>query len=104
MAYKRIQKELKDLKQNLTGDFDGGPHEGDQFHWKAWVKAPENTPYQAGTFHMDINFPADYPFRPPKALFSTKIYHPNVSSTGSISLWILHADWSPALTISKVLV
>ncbi|XP_063564553.1 ubiquitin-conjugating enzyme E2 D4 isoform X11 [Gorilla gorilla gorilla] len=62
-----------------------------------------DSPYQGGVFFLTIHFPTDYPFKPPKVAFTTKIYHPNINSNGSICLDILRSQWSPALTVSKVL-
>lgn len=62
-----------------------------------------DSPYQGGVFFLTIHFPTDYPFKPPKLAFTTRIYHPNINSNGSICLDILRSQWSPALTISKVL-
>nr|XP_009673642.1 PREDICTED: ubiquitin-conjugating enzyme E2 D1 isoform X2 [Struthio camelus australis] len=59
--------------------------------------------YQGGVFFLTVHFPTDYPFKPPKIAFTTKIYHPNINSNGSICLDILRSQWSPALTVSKVL-
>ena len=64
---------------------------------------PEDSPYAGGVFFLNINFPSDYPFKAPKIMFITRIYHPNINSNGSICLSILKEEWSPALTISKVL-
>ena len=67
------------------------------------LMGPPNTPYDGGVFNVDLVFPAEYPFKPPKVCFITKIYHPNINSAGAICLDILKDQWSPALTISKVL-
>ena len=64
---------------------------------------PEDSPYSGGVFFLNIHFPPDYPFKPPKCTFTTKIYHANINSNGAICLDILKDQWSPALTISKVL-
>ena len=60
-----------------------------------------DSPYSGGVFFLSISFPTDYPFKPPKVSFTTKIYHPNINANGSICLDILRDQWSPALTISK---
>lgn len=73
------------------------------FHWQATIMGPPDSPYQGGVFFLTIHFPTDYPFKPPKVAFTTRIYHPNINSNGSICLDILRSQWSPALTISKVL-
>lgn len=64
---------------------------------------PADSPYQGGIFQLEIHFPVDYPFKPPKVRFLTKIYHPNVNASGGICVDILKDQWSPGLTISKVL-
>ncbi|KAF3841946.1 hypothetical protein F7725_023897 [Dissostichus mawsoni] len=61
----------------------------------------QDRPYHGGVFFLSVHFPTDYPFKPPKLAFTTKIYHPNINSNGSICLDILRSQWSPALTVSK---
>ena len=104
MALKRIQKELIDLGRDPPANCSAGPTDDSQpFHWQATIMGPEDSPYHQGVFFLNIHFPPDYPFKPPKITFTTKIYHCNINSNGSICLDILKDQWSPALTISKVL-
>uniref|UniRef100_A0A669EMB7 E2 ubiquitin-conjugating enzyme n=1 Tax=Oreochromis niloticus TaxID=8128 RepID=A0A669EMB7_ORENI len=101
MALKRIQKELQDLQRDPPAQCSAGPVGDDMFHWQATIMGPGDSPYQGGVFFLTIHFPTDYPFKPPKVAFTTKIYHPNINSNGSICLDILRSQWSPALTVSK---
>ncbi|CAM8880134.1 unnamed protein product [Rhodiola kirilowii] len=79
------------------------PVDDNIFHWQATIMGPADSPYAGGVFLVSIHFPPDYPFKPPKVAFKTKVYHPNINSNGSICMDILKDQWSPALTISKVL-
>ncbi|XP_075905672.1 ubiquitin-conjugating enzyme E2 D2-like [Nelusetta ayraudi] len=103
MALKRIHKELIDFSRDPPALCSAGPNGSDMFHWHATIMGPSESPYHGGVFSLTIRFPTDYPFKPPKVAFNTKIYHPNINSNGSICLDILRSQWSPALTISKVL-
>ena len=73
------------------------------YQWQAMIIGPEGSPYQGGVFYLKIDFPENYPFKPPRVMFTTKIYHCNINSSGGICLDILKNAWSPVLTISKVL-
>jgi len=103
MSLKRINKELVDLGKDPPANCSAGPVGDDMFHWQATIMGPDDSPYSGGVFFLDIHFPADYPFKPPKVHFTTRIYHCNINSNGGICLDILKDQWSPALTISKVL-
>jgi ubiquitin-conjugating enzyme E2 D/E len=104
MSLKRITRELKELEQTPLGNCSAGPDKEDNLYvWKATIIGPEACPYAGGVFNLEIHFPVDYPFKPPKVQFTTKVFHPNINATGGICLDILKDQWSPALSIGKVL-
>ena len=103
-ALKRIQKELTEFNKEEPEGFTAGPvDDSDMFKWEASLVGPENSPYEGGTFQLSMEFPKDFPFKPPKVEFTTKVYHPNVKSTGTICLDILKDAWSPDISVSKIL-
>jgi len=103
MTARRIKKELDELNLSPPTNCSAGPQGDDLFKWQATIMGPEGSPYHGGIFFLKIEFPVDYPFKPPRIQFSTPIYHCNINSNGSICLDILKDQWSPALTISKLL-
>eukprot|EP00461_Guttulinopsis_vulgaris_P002576 UN02577 len=118
-AAKRIPKEFKEILGMPQAKVEGFPDAGfkmttdgiyakpknpsDIFNWEGWILGPEGTPYEGGLFYLEIVFPSNYPFAAPKIKFKTRIYHCNINAEGGICLDILKNQWSPALTISKVL-
>ncbi|XP_060556193.1 ubiquitin-conjugating enzyme E2-17 kDa-like [Ruditapes philippinarum] len=103
MAQKRLLKESRDICDDPPPGCSAGPENEDLFRWSASLTGPEGSPYHGGVFFLSMIFPTDYPFKPPKVQFITRIYHPNINSHGSICLDILRSQWSPALTVGKVL-
>ncbi|XP_029104030.1 ubiquitin-conjugating enzyme E2 E2-like isoform X1 [Scleropages formosus] len=116
---KRIQKELAEITLDpppncrverglwkaspLMKTVSAGPKGDNIYEWRSTILGPPGSVYEGGVFFLDIAFTPDYPFKPPKVTFRTRIYHCNINSQGVICLDILKDNWSPALTISKVL-
>ena len=85
---RRIAKELSDIQADTDSKIFAEPANGsDLSHLLASFPGPPDTPYEGGTYIVDIKIPNEYPFRPPVMFFKTKLWHPNVSSqTVRISL------------------
>ena len=103
MSLRRITRELAELQADPPLNCSAGPEGDDLYRWEGVIFGPADSPYQGGVFKLKIVFPVDYPFKCPTITFTTKIYHPNINSAGIICLDILKNQWSPALTIGKVL-
>ena len=103
MASKRINKELAEIQRDPPENCSAGPVGDDIYTWEATIFGPQDSPYQGGVFKLNIQIPPDYPFKPPHIVFTTKVFHPNISMHGGICIDILKDKWVPSLTISKVL-
>ncbi|KAI3501891.1 hypothetical protein L1887_29919 [Cichorium endivia] len=80
------------------------PDEKNIRHLTATFSGPVSSPYEGGTFHVDITLPDGYPVMPPVMRFTTKVWHPNISNqTGAICIDTLKDNWSPVLNLKAVL-
>jgi len=102
---RRVRKEIEDVQRDPVAGVDVWLLSDDLTHLKGRFSGPFNTPYDEGTFIIDILLPPTYPFTPPKMKFDTPVYHPNISSqTGAICLDILKDQWTPVMTLKSALI
>jgi hypothetical protein len=79
---RRIAKEIADIQNDQHSKIVVEPagNGDDLTHLRGQFFGPPDTPYEGGSFTVDIKIPSEYPFRPPVMRFETKLWHPNVSS------------------------
>ncbi len=88
--------------QNKSDVLEVSPVADDAFAWNVILVPGEKSLYSGGCFHLNVKFPAQFPFKPPEVTFATRIYHCNVNDKGGICIDILKDQWTPALTMAKV--
>ena len=103
-AVGRVVREVRKLNQ-LAGELAGIHlvlNETDVTDIQADIEGPPGTPYEGGVFRCRLVVGPDFPSAPPRGLFLTKIFHPNVSPTGDICVNTLKKDWNPDVGFAHV--
>merc|ERR1739838_1252961 len=103
-ASRRLHKELDEIRKSGMKNFrDISVDDSNILCWQGLI-VPDCAPYNKGAFRIEINFPAEYPFKPPKITFKTKIYHPNIDEKGQVCLPIISPEnWKPATKTDQVI-
>lgn len=110
LEYKRLQEQMV---EGFTVDLID---ENNLFEWAVGIFGPPDTLYEGGYFKATMKFPNDYPYSPPTLCFQTKVWHPNVYTSGTLCISILHPPtdntnsgelpcerWNPAQTVRTIL-
>ena len=111
-----LNKQYKELIKNPIDGFYVGLKDDNIFIWEGNLIGPEDTLYEGGIFSFNIYFPFNFPLAPPKFIFNTKIYHPNIYKSGEVCISILHEPgddemgyedsserWRPVHTIESII-
>lgn len=115
MAIRRLQSEIMQLNKDPNYFFSVSPNESNFLFWTFTLIGPPETFYEGGIFNGTIEFPKEYPNKPPKLRFKNKMYHPNIFPDGNVCISILHEGvdqwgyesvnerWNPSQSVSTVL-
>lgn len=97
---KRLLKERAKLESDMPGYVTGIDLRNDDiYYWNCYLNGPIGSPYENGKFVLSLQFPTTYPFKPPKLVFATKIYHPAIQlETGEVCSDVL-GSWGPTLNV-----
>jgi len=73
--------------------------------WNCCIPGKIGSIWEGGEYRLDIEFPDEYPDKPPKCKFVPPLFHPNVFPSGTVCLSILNEekDWKPSLTVKQLL-
>ncbi|KAG0651155.1 Ubiquitin-ligase 2 [Hyphodiscus hymeniophilus] len=100
----RVHRELRSLHEDETVPYlSVAPIDGNLGNCLACFEGAPETPHEGGIFWLHIDFPEDYPVKPPIITFLTPVYHPNIDGNGRICIDILEKAWSPCLQTQTLL-
>lgn len=105
----RLQEERKLWRKDHPFGFYARPQKNadgtlDLRRWTAGIPGKANTLFANAVYPVTIEFPEEFPSKPPKVKFPAGFYHPNVYPLGTVCLSILNEeqDWRPAITLKQI--
>jgi len=63
---RRIIKETQRLLQEPAPGISAAPSESNLRYFNVMILGPQQSPYEGGTFKLELFLPEDYPMAPPK--------------------------------------
>ena len=115
MAMKRLQMELKQQINEPNYYYSIDVDEKNFMKWNILLLGPADTVFEGGAFKCQIEFPKEYPNKPPSFKFIDKLYHPNIYPDGKVCISILHEGedvygyehiserWNPSHSVNSIL-
>eukprot|EP00250_Pteridium_aquilinum_P003135 c13467_g1_i1 orf=262-828(+) len=100
---RRLQAELMSLMTSGDPWVSAFPNSDNILSWIGTIKGSSGTVYEGLSYKLLLQFPTDYPFKPPLVKFETVCFHPNVDQYGNICLDILQDKWSSAYDVRTIL-
>lgn len=74
---RRILSDFNHIKTEYERGIFAEPLKDNIYFWQAVVFGPSNSIWDGGCFKLTVEFPKDYPIKPPSVKFISKMFHPN---------------------------
>ncbi|KAJ7080830.1 UBC-like protein [Mycena belliarum] len=103
-AYKRLSKEYVTMQREPPPFVWAAPDEKNILIWNFLIRGPSDSPFAGGEYHGVLQFPSEYPFKPPgiKMLTPSGRFHPDKKICFSMSDF--HpGTWNPAWSVATIL-
>lgn len=111
---KPVLRIVRDMMELINDPIDGievKMNKNNIYNQTAMIIGPQDTPYFGGFYFFDINFPTNYPNKPPKVFMKTidgnVRFNPNLYENGKVCLSILGTwngpSWRSIMTLKTIL-
>lgn len=103
-AYKRLNKEYKQIQANPPPYIIARPSESNILDWHYVITGPPGTPYENGQYHGRVTFPNDYPFKPPRIKMCTPSGRFEINQRLCLSMSDFHEEsWNPSWSVATII-
>lgn len=101
---KRLTKEYKKIVEIPVDLIQTHPSESNILDWHFIITGPPGTAFEGGEYHGALNFPPQYPFKPP----GIRVFTPNGRFVPNQKICLSMSDfhpesWNPAWSVSTIL-
>ena len=114
---KKLQSIFRRCKLQPSEYFSCSLIDDNIYRWKLIIAGQSDTLYSGAFMPAELNFPEEFPNRPPSMRFLCPMYHPNIGSDGNVCISILHEPgqdefeyespkerWLPIQTVESIVI
>lgn len=114
MAIRRLNMEYMQILKDPNYFYSVSPNLKNYLFWDVLIICPSDTIFEGAQLKCTIEFPKEYPNRPPIFKFIDNLFHPNIYPDGKVCISILHEGedaygyeninerWNPSHSVNSI--
>jgi hypothetical protein len=100
---KRLARELRECMLDPSPYFRVWPRDETFLVWEGIIHNLPDARHTGKEYSLTITCSENYPFRAPTVRFNTRVKCENILRNGYVCMDLLYTDWSPAITMCKLM-